>query len=99
MSPSLIMSYACHTGRIDDGRMASYRQPKLVTGGLLRDYQLDGLDWLRVSISIWFYTLIDQSVSISLLYCISTMHSLAWPDHVFISLQSGLDNRRVLYFL
>ena len=53
LSNYTIMVYmTCYTGKIDDGRMASYRQPKLVTGGLLRDYQLDGLDWLRVSISV-----------------------------------------------
>ena len=38
-----------HSGRITDGQLVSHRQPKLVTGGALRDYQLDGLDWLRVS--------------------------------------------------
>ena len=38
------------TGRISDGQLVSHRQPKLVTGGVLRDYQLDGLDWLRVNI-------------------------------------------------
>ena len=38
-----------YTGRITDGKLVSHRQPKLVTGGALRDYQLDGLDWLRVS--------------------------------------------------
>lgn len=36
-------------GKISDGQLVSHRQPKLVTGGVLRDYQLDGLDWLRVS--------------------------------------------------
>ena len=36
-------------GRISDGQLVSHRQPRLVTGGVLRDYQLDGLDWLRVS--------------------------------------------------
>ena len=36
-------------GRVSDGQLVSHRQPKLVTGGVLRDYQLDGLDWLRVS--------------------------------------------------
>ena len=36
-------------GRISDGQLVSHRQPKLVTGGVLRDYQLDGLDWLKVS--------------------------------------------------
>lgn len=35
----------------------SHRQPRLVTGGVLRDYQLDGLDWLRVSIVCIIVTL------------------------------------------
>ena len=43
-------------GRISDGQLVSHRQPKLVTGGVLRDYQLDGLDWLKVShYSIYLY--------------------------------------------
>ena len=33
---------------IINGQEASTRQPKLVTGGVLRPYQLDGMEWLKV---------------------------------------------------
>ena len=31
-----------------DGRKISDQQPALVTGGVLRDYQLKGVEWLKV---------------------------------------------------
>ena len=37
---------------IINGVEASTRQPKLVTGGVLRPYQLDGMEWLKVSSSV-----------------------------------------------
>ena len=30
-----------------NGEKISKRQPKLVTGGVMRDYQLDGIEWMR----------------------------------------------------
>eukprot|EP00794_Sanderia_malayensis_P013930 gene13930-15382_t len=34
-------------GRIINGDVVSERQPSLITGGVLRSYQLDGMEWLR----------------------------------------------------
>ena len=31
-----------------EGVEVSSRQPRLFTGGIMRDYQLDGMEWLKV---------------------------------------------------
>lgn len=30
------------------GQLISSRQPKLLTGGIMRSYQLDGMEWVKV---------------------------------------------------
>ena len=31
-----------------EGQPIPPRQPKLLTGGIMRPYQLDGMDWIKV---------------------------------------------------
>ena len=33
-----------------EGKLVPYNQPKLVTGGILRSYQLEGMEWIKVCI-------------------------------------------------
>ena len=35
------------TARMINGEAVSHRQPLLISGGVMRSYQLDGLDWMR----------------------------------------------------
>lgn len=36
------------TGRYFEGQMIPAGQPKLITGGIMRSYQLEGMEWLKV---------------------------------------------------
>lgn len=47
----MYMNVCYHTGYYN-GQLISARQPKLLTGGIMRDYQLDGMEWIQVS-SLW----------------------------------------------
>ena len=37
------------TRTLDNGLVVPLAQPQLLTGACLRDYQMEGLNWLRVS--------------------------------------------------
>ena len=36
------------TGRYFEGQLIPAGQPKLITGGIMRSYQLEGMEWLKV---------------------------------------------------
>ena len=36
-----------------NGQAVSAQQPLLFTGGVMRSYQIEGVEWLRVSVDCW----------------------------------------------
>lgn len=50
-----------------NGQAVPAQQPLLFTGGVMRSYQIEGVEWLRVSVDCWLCTfcLFDHRYSVS----------------------------------
>ena len=42
--------------RTINGEIISDRQPMLLTGGVMRGYQLDGMEWLRGKVTVILFS-------------------------------------------